>query len=149
MEQNVFMLLATIVCGIFAVFFAIIGVATDGWRNPFNDNKTQLFPWGNQLEHNYTATGILLIISIVMTAIATLCTIMFLLEFINNSANRIKAFVLFLFVLSGILIAAAYSRAVATRFYSYHMSVTAGTLTFLSMIFFTYWIGYNSAPRAT
>lgn len=145
MEQNKVMLLVTAVFGALAILFAIIGVATEGWPS----TKTQLFRLGNVGGYNYTAAGVLLIIGIVFTAIAILLAILFLTQFISSSADRIKGLALALLVLAGIFIVAAYSRAVFTDFYSYHLAVTSGTLVFVSTIFFTYWIGHTSITHST
>jgi hypothetical protein len=147
MHQNTFMLLATAVLGTLATFFAIVGVGAPGWPrlsgSPVSSaNRTSLLSSNNI--SGYTSAGVLLIIAIVILIIASLLTFMFLREFINDSSDRIKGLLLFFFVLAGIFIMSAYSRAVSIDFYSYHLSVVAGILNFISIIFFTYWLGRTS-----
>jgi membrane protease YdiL (CAAX protease family) len=145
MEQNVFMLLATAVLGALAILFAIIGVATRAW--PIG--TIALFNCGNQCDYRHTAAGVLLIIAIVALAIASILTIMFLRRLISHFSDRIKAFVLSLIVLSGILIVTAYSITLPNAYYSYHLAVTAGILVFLSAISFTYFCGHTSVMSSS
>jgi hypothetical protein len=143
MEQNVFMLSATTILGALAALFAIIGVATPGW--PYN--KNQLLGCGATCDYNYTAAGVLLIIAIVFLIIAGLLAVMFLQRYIASPADRIKALALALLVIAVIFIVSAYSCTLYRQnynYYSYHLTVTAGILAFLSTIFFTYWIGRTS-----
>jgi len=140
MEQDAFMLLAAAVLGTLATLFAIIGVATRAWTG----SNIGLFNLVSNSERNFTAAGVLLIIAIVILAIAILFTVMFLKRLINKSSDKIKFLVLALFILAVIFIVSAYSRAVAISLYSYHLTVTAGALAFLSTIFFTYWLGRAS-----
>jgi len=140
MQQNTFMLLATVIFGTVATFFAIIGVASSGWP----PNKVALFNWNNRNGFNYASAGVLLVIAIVILIIAILFTILFQREFIKEPSERIKGLLLACFVLAGIFMIAGYSRAVLIGFYSYHLSVIAGILTFFSAIFFTYWLGRTS-----
>jgi hypothetical protein len=145
MEQNVFMLSATIILGALAALFAIIGVATPGW--PFSNNP--LFGCGARCSYNSTAAGVLLIIAIVFLVAAGLLTVMFLQKYIASTADRIKAVTLALLVIAVIFIVSAYSCALYNgnaNFYSYHLTVTAGILAFLSTMFFTYWLGRVSVP---
>ena len=133
------MLLTTVFLTVFAAIFTIIGVATDSWP----DSTGGLFVRG-KTDRNYTAAGVLLILAILMLVPASVLVTGFFLRLINTTADRLKALILFLIFVAGIFIVTAYSRTIHNRWYSYHITVTAGALTFISTIFLTYWIGRTS-----
>ncbi len=137
------MLLAAAVCAALAAIFALIGVATPGWRSG-SGSEVQLFNCGTQCNYNSIAAGVLLIIAIVILVVSSLIIILFLRKFISNPTDRMKGPLLSSLLIAGIFIVSAYSRPVDGGYYSYHLSVTAGTMTFFSAIFFTYWVGRNS-----
>lgn len=142
MEQTTFMLLATIVSAALALLFAIIGVATPGWPS----TNTRLFDCSG-CPYNSTAIGVLLIIAIIFLFIAGVVAILFLQRILQRSLDLIKLLVLVLLLISGIFIVAAYSTVFhikGTNVYSYHLAVTAGVLTFLSALFFSYFMGRTS-----
>lgn len=137
MEQDATILLVSLVLGALALLFTIIGTAIPYWGGVgvFNFN---------------TGTGALLIIAIVLLMVAVVFTAMFWRGIISNASDMIKYVVLALFIISGIFIVAAYSQAVpySILVYSYHLTVTAGILTFLSLMCFSFWAGRTSVPIA-
>ena len=142
MEQTRATLLATIVLAGLALFFAIIGVATPGWVD-----KSRLFNCGESCPNNNISAGALLIIAIIFLFVCVLVAVMILQRFIDSSADLIKFLLLFLLLISGIFIVAAYSSVFLLKDsnnYSYHLSVTAGVLTFVSALFFSYYVGRTS-----
>ncbi|CAF1127760.1 unnamed protein product [Adineta steineri] len=139
MEQNSLTLLISIVLAAVGILFTIIGVATPGWAGSIN-----LFRCGSRCPLNYTAAGVLLLLAILFLVIAIVFTLMFWRGMISNSSDIIKNIVLFLFLLAAIFITVAYSRAMPSGLYSYHIAVTAGNLVFLSALAFTYWLGRTS-----
>ena len=143
MEQDKFMLSATIILAALAILFAIIGVATPGW--PFGNFS--LLTCGINCSYDVKAAGALLIIAIIFLFIAGLLAIMFLQRYVQNTNDKIKVATLALLVISVIFIVAAYSCPLykqSASYYSYHLAVTAGILASLSTMFFTYWLGRRS-----
>ncbi len=138
------MLLAAAVFGALAAIFALIGVATPGWPSSDVSYRIQLFNCGGLCKYSYTAAGVLLIIAIVILVISSVIIILFLRKFISNPTDRMKGPLFFFLIIAGVFIVSSYSRAVDGVYYSYHLSVSAGIMTFFSAIFFTYWVGRNS-----
>jgi len=142
MEQNTFALLTTLVLAAVATLFTILAVALPGWPLGRLLNCVTACP------SDYIAAGVLLIIAIILLTVAIAFTVMFWRGLISNSSDKIKGIVLAFFVVSNILIVAAYSRVIIPEFYSYHLAVTASSLTFVSSILFTYWLGRTSVTFA-
>jgi len=140
MEQNVVMLLGSGIFAALAALFSIIAVATPGWSGC----HTGIFSCGKY----YTATGALLIISIIMLTIIFLCIAMFFRGILSNTADKIKIVVVLLLFLSGIFIVSGYSSPLhdgeVSRIYSYHLAVAAGIFTYISTILFTFYAGHTS-----
>jgi putative Mn2+ efflux pump MntP len=142
MEQNTFALLTTLVLAAIATLFTILAVALPGW--PLG----RLLNCGIACPSNYIAAGVLLIIAIVLLTVAIAFTVMFWRGLISNSSDKIKGIVLALFVICNIFIVTAYSRVINPEVYSYHLAAAAGSLTFVSSILFTYWLGRTSVTFA-
>ena len=141
MEQNVVMLLGSGIFAALAALFSIIAVATPGWSGC----HTGIFSCGKY----YTATGALLIISIIMLTIIFLCIAMFFRGILSNTADKIKIVVVLVLFLSGIFIVSGYSsplhnKDVFSTIYSYHLAVAAGIFTYISTILFTFYAGHTS-----
>jgi hypothetical protein len=139
MEQKAVMLLASAILGGLAIILTIIGVGAPGW------NGQGLFNCGSNCPTGSTGAGVLLIISILALTVAVAFAVLFLR--FGNPTETVKGVILGLFTFSAILIVIAYSSVTHTT-YSYYLTVTAGILSFLSAITFTYWLDRNDITDA-
>lgn len=139
-DENTFALLTSVFLGVLATIFTIVAVATDGWPG-----DVQLFKYKHT---DWTAAGVLLILSILLLALAVVFILMLWRGIISNSTDVVKNLVLGFLIIAAIFIVIAYSRFSSSKLYSLQLAVTAGLFTFLSAVIFSFWLGRTSLMQS-